>query len=98
MNQSTFDFESVVDVSARKHQGSPTSVAANAKASKSKTAWRYLCFDYIKRHGPATLEEICDHFGKTPNQLSGRLSALRFDGKIEKTGEVRNGFAVYRAA
>ena len=86
------------DVTANKHRNSPTSIRANNKISKSKAAWQFMCIEYIRRSGTATLKELCAHYNKTPNQISGRLSELRFAGRIEKTGETRESCAVYRLA
>lgn len=93
MSQPSFDF---ADITSNRHKGSVTSVAANKRAAKGKIAWRFLCIDYIRRNGTATLEELCAHFGKTPNQLSGRCTELKALKLIEPTGQTRNGFQVYR--
>ncbi len=91
--QGSFDF---ADITARKHKGAPTSVAANKKASKFKASYRYLILDYLRRNGTATLETLCSHFNKHPHQLSGRVSELKAVNLIEPTGEVINGFAQIR--
>lgn len=93
MSQPTFAFE---DICSNKHRGASTSVAANKRADRGKPQWRYLCLDYIRRNGTATSAEICKHFDKTPNALSGRLSELKAAKLIEETGETRNGCAVLR--
>ena len=43
----------------------------------------------IRRLGPSTTDELCVHFGATPNQISGRLTELKKMGYVKDTGEVR---------
>jgi hypothetical protein len=93
MQQPSLDF---ADICSRKHHNNQNSVAANKRADRGKPQWRYLCLDYIRRSGTATSAEICAHYGKTPNALSGRLSELKAAKLIEETGETRQGCAVLR--
>ena len=94
MTQTHFNFE---DICSNRHKGSATSTAANKRANRNKPQYRYLCLDFIRRNGTATLEDLCAHFEKTPNTLSGRISELKAANLIEPTGDVRRGFQVYRA-
>lgn len=91
--QASFEF---ADICSNRHKGSATSTAANKRANRNKPQYRYLCLDFIRRNGTATLEDLCKHFDKTPNTLSGRLSELKAANLIESVG-VRNGFQIYRA-
>lgn len=96
MQATLFNFIDQTDITARKHRNNPQSVAANKKASKFKSSYRFLILDYLRRNGTATLEVLCRHFDKNPHQLSGRVSELLAANLIERTGEVINGFAQIR--
>jgi hypothetical protein len=94
MTQHAFDF---ADITARKHKGEPTSVAANKRIAPVKANWREKVLTFIAEQGEATLMDACKYFNKERGQLSGRFSELRQLGVIKKVGE-RDGFNVYRRA
>jgi hypothetical protein len=90
--QPTFDY----DICERKHGGNANSIEANKKVSPHKKAWRFLVLDFIKQRGTATLEDICQHYGKEKNTLSGRVSDLKKFKLIEEAGTDERGFSIYR--
>ena len=51
----------------------------------------------IRKLGPSTTDELCIHFGATPNQISGRLTELKKMGFVKDTGEVRKTRAGFNA-
>jgi hypothetical protein len=67
------------DVCANRHRGAPGSVAANAIAEPHKAASRTEVYTEIRRAGThgMTVDEIAVKLGKTPNQISPRVTELR---------------------
>jgi predicted transcriptional regulator len=49
------------------------------------------------RFSPKTSKEIAEFLNRPLNAISGRLSELKAIGKIEKTGQRRDGAAELRA-
>lgn len=86
------------DITARKHGNSETSIAAHDKAKLKKSTWWARILDHALSARDFTLEDLCDKFQVEKNVISGRVSELRLSKPplIVKTGEKRNGFAVYR--
>jgi hypothetical protein len=88
--QSSFSY----DITRNRHRGSPESVKANP-SDRSKSAWHSRILEYLETRVAwgGTLTEICDHFGKEKNELSGRLSELKAAKQVLQNGR-RNGCAV----
>lgn len=68
---------------------SSTSRQAAEKVSIDLGDRQVLVLRAIRRLGPSTTDELCIHFGATPNQISGRLTELKKMGYIKETGETR---------
>lgn len=92
-------FGSSVDVCERKHGGNAESQAAFERLSEHLTESRQdVLFAVSKKlDGGATSKEVADALGKPLNAISGRLTELAREGWIERTGERRDGAAVWRA-
>lgn len=85
------------DPSARKSRGSQESADAHERIAHTKSDWYAKIMKLAKaRDGyGVTLHEVCNAYGKKPNELSGRLSELVLKLKwLKKSGERRNGCAV----
>jgi hypothetical protein len=81
------------DVCENRHGGNPHSENANKRVSKAADREAVYCL--IKQAADGrTLKELCAIMGKTPNQISGRISELRILGKIETIGS-RDGCGVH---
>lgn len=52
----------------------------------------------LKEHGPSTPEGLSERTGLTVVQLCRRLPEIQAKGLAEPTGEVVNGFRVWRCA
>ena len=67
------------DVCAQRHGGAPGSVAASVRASPGKAVSRDEVYAEIRRARTRglTVDEIAVKLGKTPNQVSGRVTELR---------------------
>lgn len=73
-----------------RHSGNPESVAAHAVGDKAHD--REEVFGVIHRlgrHG-ATVDEVAMLLDRSPNQISGRFSELKAQGRIVKTGTRRS--------
>lgn len=86
--------DSIDDVCYNRHQGNEQSVAANKAANKEND--RAFILKYITDNGTAHLKQIASAMNKQVNQISGRISELKFDGLIEDTGYRRDGCTVYK--
>jgi hypothetical protein len=85
------------DITARKHKGNPCSVAAHARVEPTEANMRERIRVYVSGCGPhgATLKEVCERFGKLPNQISGRFSQLKADQQIFDSGRTRDHHTVH---
>jgi len=84
---------SIFDITAGKHQGNPQSVAANARVDKLKDRDRVLA---LLKVSPFTSKEVAYCMRRQLNAVSGRFTELKAMEKIERTGEIREGCAVWR--
>lgn len=95
--QLTLDSVINKDPSARKHGGAETSIEAHERVKPTKEAMYRRIMDLARVRGDygLTVHEVCGAFGKTPNEVSGRLSELVHKLKwLKKNGEKRNGAAI----
>lgn len=90
--QCAFDYG---DICARKHGGNPRSVEANARVRKRSDRERVRLLVYGYGWGGLTLKEACRAMHKTPNQISGRFTALKAGRQIFDSGRTREGCTVY---
>ena len=91
MTQIDFNF----DPSARKHGGVSTSVDAHRRVVQGKEAmWRRI-MELARSRGEygITVHEVAGAFGKTPNEVSGRLSELVHNFKCLSKTEIRSNGA-----
>ena len=73
------------DICHNRHRGNPESVAAHATGQKAQDRERvYTMIQQRGWHG-ATVDEVAVALGRDPNQISGRFSELKADGRIRKT-------------
>lgn len=84
------------DICRNKHHDDPESVAAHKTGDKLRD--RMLAFEFIRSRGEhgATADEFAASIDRQLNQVSGRFSELKRDGKIVASGEkrpTRNGSA-----
>ncbi len=86
------------DVCARRHRGSAESVNANAAIGPHKGELRERILARLRFPGPATVKEISSDLNIHYTTVSARLSELKADRLIEKTGERREGCAVVRVS
>ncbi len=81
------------DICANRHGGAETSVAANKTVDKETDRLKIL--GLIKQYPifGYTLDELSMKMGRSPNQLSGRLTELRMRGLIwiSHTRKTRTG-------
>ena len=85
--QTTFD-----DICANRHKGNVHSVAANKRAPKKTD--RKMVLELLERaEDGLTLKELCRIMGKTPNAISGRITAGKRDGLVYVNGR-RDGCGV----
>lgn len=85
------------DICARKHRGSPTSIAANERASKHKVANTAKILNFaIKNMGRCYSKQVARALNIPLNSISGRFSELRKAGTLVDTGEVEEGCAVLK--
>jgi len=82
------DFGELFDISARRHKGNEQSSAAFHVIKDRLTQAQERVLGIIKYKGDrgATVNEIAFALDTTPNAISGRVSELKRDGKIYKSG------------
>ena len=80
------------DITERKHGGNKESAEAFAKVDKHTDC--RLILQWLKGN-PSTSKEIAFVMGKALNTISGRFTEMN-NKYIERTGEVRDGAAVWR--
>ncbi len=86
----------MIDVCENRHRNSPESQSAFEKVKHGKQLMyqRIMYLAQQRKEYGITVHEVSHQFGKTPNEVSGRLSELKMLGKLKKSGERRNGAAV----
>ena len=77
------------DICENRHGGADTSVQANKKVQKTKD--RELIYGYIYHAGRFghTLDELCVMLHRNPNEISGRITELKAEGRIVDSKERR---------
>lgn len=90
--QQAFNF----DPSARKHKGSPTSVAAHDRVAHTKQDSYKWIMELLTARGEygATSKELAASKGIDLHKVSGRLSELKAMQWIKENGLRRDGAAV----
>lgn len=83
------------DICKTKHRGAKNSKRAFNKVEASIPSRKKQIVEIIRARGNATLKEVADILGVQRNTISGRFTQLVVAGLIRKTGESRDGFAVY---
>lgn len=78
----------VGDPSARKHGGNECSREAFRRVDAKSDCAAILAKLKAFPSG-LTLDQLCELLGRTPNQISGRITDLRRAGRIETTSERR---------
>ena len=99
MNQQTlFDTPPRIpaDITARKHGGNAASIAANPTTEAKRAMHRQILAFFEMRNGRSWMKDVARELGKTPNEISGRLSELKASGHLIDTGEREEGCAVLR--
>ncbi len=77
----------VVDICARKHKGNEQSTAAFHVVKDKISASQERILNAIRQMDSGmTVDELSVYFNATPNEISGRCSELKRDGKIYKSG------------
>jgi hypothetical protein len=77
-------------------RNSDTAKAAADIVNRGLAARLARVLDFIRRHGTATCKEVARAFDVDMNAVSGRFTELHDKfGTVVKTGEKRDGCAVY---
>lgn len=86
----------MIDICENRHRGAETSIAAFEKVKHTKQLMydRIMYLAQQRKDYGITVHDVSHQFGKTPNEVSGRLSELKMLGKLKKSGLRRNGAAV----
>lgn len=66
-----------------------TSRLAGEKAALRSNSRKARILQLLQERGPMTLFELAQALEVHPHQISGRITELKFDLKIEETGERR---------
>jgi len=80
------DFGELFDICERKHKGNPESRLAFNVVKDKISATQERILNAIKSSDGLTCDELAVMFNATPNEISGRCSELKRDGKIYKSG------------
>ena len=93
----------VRDVCAGRHGGNPESVAAFERVAPTLNETRAAILEFARSRKTAgvTVHDVCKHFGKTPNEVSGRLTELKseeFGFALRDSGRRKDGAKVLVAA
>jgi predicted Rossmann fold nucleotide-binding protein DprA/Smf involved in DNA uptake len=83
--------QSLLDICANRHKGSPESIAANPSQDAKRMVYKVIT-DLLTIQ-PMTSKEIAGAMNTTINCISGRLTEMRALGKVYKTGVRREGAA-----
>ena len=80
-------FGELFDITARRHKGNEQSTAAFHVVKDSMSERQREIYHAIRFFSDgATVDELATMFKTTPNAISGRVSELKRDGKIYKSG------------
>jgi len=86
-----------MDICQSRHRGNPESVAANERVQDFKRGDQARIWLFLKRSGPCTCKELEYCLEMKHQTCSARLSELKADGWVVKTGKRRDGAAEVRA-
>lgn len=88
------------DICAAKHGGNAESVEANRRNTMHRAKQQRDILEYVKASGSygITCKEAALHMGCHMNAISGRFTELCAAGLIKRSGEKRDGCAVWVAA
>jgi DNA-binding HxlR family transcriptional regulator len=89
--------KTVSDICQSRHRGNPESVAANKLIDSFKNKDRVRIMAMLKYVGPLTCKELEVELQLKHQTCSARLSELKADGWVIKTGGRREGAAEVRA-
>ncbi len=81
------------DICANRHKQADTSVEANKTVKKARD--REAVFTTLSVLKRGTLKDIAKVMCRTINEISGRLTELHKDGRIQITKDRRDGCRVY---
>lgn len=86
----------MIDLCANRSRGNKESAAAHEKVVSIKTQMheRIMRLAEVRKEYGITVHEVANAFGKTPNQVSGRLSELKMVGKLKESELTRRGARV----
>jgi len=87
----------MTDICQSRHRGNPESVAANERVDWFKKNDCLRIREYLKFWGPRTCKELEVEMRMKHQTASARLSELKADGWVVKTGKRREGAAEVRA-
>ena len=81
----------VNDICENRHKGNAESNAAFKVVKAGLTLKQSVVLKFIAQCGEigATTDEVAAHFNSMPNEISGRMSELKRDGKIRADGRRR---------
>jgi predicted transcriptional regulator len=80
-------FGELFDITSNRHKGNPESTEAFQSIKDRLTAQQNRVLKAIREsESGLTVDEIALKLGATPNEISGRASELKRDGKIMKQG------------
>ncbi len=81
------NFGELFDITARRHKGNPESkLAFNVIKDKISASQERILNELRTWPAGLTCDELSVIFNATPNEISGRCSELKRDGKIYKSG------------
>lgn len=85
------------DICARRHRGNPRSKAAFERLKPDLQGQREKVYRAVLEAGQdgLTCRELAKRWGVGMNQVSGRFSELKRDGRVKVVGE-RDGCGVWR--
>lgn len=78
-------FDDSEDITKNRHGGNPNSVFAHKKLNLYKRKKQEEVLDWIKTFGKygCTVEQICERSNLPINQVSGRCSELKKQGRVQ---------------
>jgi len=82
-------FSNLGDPTANRHGGNELSEEAFRKRPRTNDRNRILAMIAESDEGGMTCDEIAGKLGKTPNQISGRITELLARNQIYKTDDTR---------
>ena len=91
------DFGELFDITARRHKGNEQSTAAFHVIKDKISASQERILNAIRQMDSGmTVDELSVYFNATPNEISGRCSELKRDGKSTNQGHAKREAGVPR--